>query len=128
MPHFSATQYKHFRNRFDTTIKNKIAEIEEPIDLSNDDMVTQILAGKATFNKGKILPKNGSCSYHLDRFLEFFNFPGESVRTAKRLTYNKKVKKLRKKLRKKLDDLLEQYVVGLITAEELRAEIKKIEK
>ena len=128
MPRFSATQYDHFKSRFRSIIKNKVAALGENEELSQDEKTAMVLGGKAKIAQDRLMPKNGSCPRGIETFLSFFDFHGEEIMTAKNIALDKKRERVRTKLKERLDDLLEQYVVGLLPAEKLLAEIKEIEK
>lgn len=129
MSKFIKAQFEYMKNRFRYVINAAVNSLGDDIVIPKEDKIAFIMKGKAKIKEEMLMPdEDGSCSRYLSEFLKFFKYPKEDVIIAKNLKLGEEKTKLRADLGKQLEDLLDKYVLDIITAQEVIDAIKELEK
>jgi hypothetical protein len=125
---FTKAQYDHFKAAFEGIISDVVetAGLPVPPDPTHEEYAGIIANGSATLNLERLFSDGRSCPYYFREAMQFFDFPGGDELEGQQQAAHENNSVIRAKMQHYLKDLLDSYVVGLCSAEELLNELRRI--
>ena len=132
MPRFTKTQYDHFHRRFRDAAKGASSVYGGAYKkLTDEEKIARILDGRARLRlpEGYRATDGGKvvCDYTLQHTLEAFDYPEDEDMAMHNIVVGQKAELCQEAVAAVLNRKLDDYVVGLIDAVELKRVILDIE-
>jgi hypothetical protein len=126
---FTKTQYEHIKTLFSNLLENveDAVGMKPPKEPTYEECAGMINDGTAKLNLERLFGSSGgSCPYRFRDALMYFDFPGADEREAKNIAAQEHNTAIRAKLSHYLQGMLDRYVVGAMSPDDLLAKVAEL--